>query len=1100
GTPVANRQRREIESLIGFFINTLALRLRFDGQLTVAELLAQLRETTLAAFDHQELPFEQVVEALQPKRSLSHSPLTQSHFAFDNTPNRDALRLPGLELELLESAIVTAQNDFSIQLHDTGDALFGFVVYASDLFDRATAERWTGYYVRLLEGMVAGASATVDALPLMPADERRRVLLDFNTGADATTPTATIHELFAQQAALQPDATAVVCGERRLSYGELHERSDRLCRYLQEFGVGAEGRVGIHLDRSIEMLIAMLGIVKAGAAYVPLAPGQPEKYTSHLLQDAGIDCVLLRSEHLSRLLSAGRDVVLMNGAVDDESWLADYASGAITPAADPDALAYVLYTSGSTGMPKGVAVPHRAAVNYLHYAATQYLPDVAGAVVSTPLSFDATLTTIMAPWLAGKPCILLPEEMGALLSELLACFQRPEPLLFKLTPAHLEALASLAERPASGVAHRVVAGGEQLSRHLLRRFAERVAPDAIVINEYGPTETVVGCTAYEASADDRYAPSPAVPIGRPVANAAIYILDALGEPVPVGVAGEIFIGGAGVARGYLNRPELTAERFVRDPFRADPSARMYRTGDLARWLPDGNLEYLGRNDFQLKIRGFRIEPGEIEAKLRQCAGVREAVVVAHDMARIVAREEQSGDKRLVAYIAGEPALSAAALRDQISAQLPEYMVPSAIVVMDAFPLTPNGKLDRNALPAPDAAALAAQEHVPPQGELEETLAAIWKELLGVERIGRDDQFFELGGHSLLAVQLLSRIRVTLGVDVALRDLFARPALAALAETVRRAGASTMARIRIADRSRRLPLSLSQQRLWFLDRLDRAASAAYHMPAALRLHGTLDVAALRATLDRLMARHEGLRTSFLSADGVPYQQIAPADCGFALTMRDLRELDPDSRARAVIHLAAEEAGAPFDLTTGPLIRGQLLTLAGDEHVLLITQHHIVTDGWSLSILVREMAALYEAFRRGEADPLPPLEIQYADYAQWQREWLRGEELTRQLDHWKEHLAGAPALLELPLDRPRPAVQSHAGGSVPLVLSAELTGALRAFGQRQGVTPFMILLAAWGLLLSRLSGQKDVVIGTPVANRPRREVENLIGFFVNTLAVR
>ncbi|HET8797897.1 MAG TPA: condensation domain-containing protein, partial [Thermoanaerobaculia bacterium] len=673
-------------------------------------------------------------------------------------------------------------------------------------------------------------------------------------------------------------------------------------------------------------------------------------------------------------------------------------------------------------------------------------------------------------------------------------FQRREPLLFKLTPAHLEALANLAERPLSGVRHTVVVGGEQLSRHVLRRFLDRVLPDAVVVNEYGPTETVVGCTIHVCTADDRDASGSAVPIGKPIAGTRIYILDTNGEPVPAGVVGEIHIGGAGVARGYLNRPELTAERFLDDPFRPDAQARMYRTGDLARWLPDGSIEYLGRNDFQVKIRGFRIELGEIEAKVAACAGVREAVVIA--------REDVPGEKQLVAYVVSEGGvdLTASEIRALLSPQLPEAMVPSAIVILEALPLTANGKLDRKALPAPEATARSAREYEAPRDHVEATLATLWQALLGIDRVGRLDDFFELGGHSLLAVQLISRLRAALGVEMPLRQVFSRPALFAMAEAVREAGATTMDPILRADRDRPLELSLAQQRLWFLDQLDQAASAAYHMTTALRLTGELDVAALQWTLDRLVARHESLRTSFGEIDGVPYQQIAPPDCGFALSRQDLSALSEAERERTVAALAGEEARAPFDLSAGPLIRGRLLRLATDEHVLLLTQHHIVSDGWSLGVVIRELAALYTAARRGESDPLPPLEIQYADYAQWQRRWLQGEELARQIGFWKEQLSGAPALLNLPLDKPRPAVQTHAGGRVPFLLPASLTAGLRALSQRQGVTLFMTLLSAWGVLLSRLSGQTDVVIGTSVANRQRREIENLIGFFVNTLALR
>ncbi|HEY0372253.1 MAG TPA: condensation domain-containing protein, partial [Thermoanaerobaculia bacterium] len=576
-----------------------------------------------------------------------------------------------------------------------------------------------------------------------------------------------------------------------------------------------------------------------------------------------------------------------------------------------------------------------------------------------------------------------------------------------------------------------------------------------------------------------------------IPDLTVYLLDAHREPVPVGVVGELYIGGAGVARDYLNRPELTAERFLANPF---AEGTMYKSGDLGRLLADGSIEFIGRNDAQVKIRGFRIELGEIEAKLAQCEGVREAVVIA--------REDVPGDKRLVAYVVWSAAatLPLSALRETLSRDLPEYMVPSAFVQLESLPLTTNGKLDRKALPAPDALSLVTREYEAPQGELEEKLAAIWCELLRVDQVGRHDNFFELGGHSLLAVQLISRIRATLGVDIPLRDLFAQSSLQALAETVRRAGASTLERIELADRSQHLPLSLAQQRLWFLAQLDPAASAAYHMPAALRLTGNLDLASLRAALNHLVARHESLRTSFAVVAGVPYQQIAPETIGFALKREDLSRLRPEEREAHVTRIIHQESRAPFDLGIGPLIRGRLLTLTDDEHVLLITQHHIITDAWSENVLVRELAALYTAFTQGEDDPLPSLEIQYADYAQWQRRWLQGEELARQSAFWKQHLTGAPALLALPLDHPRPAVESHAGSSVPLVLSAELTAALRTFSQRHGVTMFMTLLSAWGVLLSRLSGQTDVVIGTPVANRQRREVEGLIGFFVNTLALR
>ena len=586
------------------------------------------------------------------------------------------------------------------------------------------------------------------------------------------------------------------------------------------------------------------------------------------------------------------------------------------------------------------------------------------------------------------------------------------------------------------------------------------------------------------------------PIGRPVSNTRIYILDGHGSPVPVGVAGELYIGGAGVARGYLNRPGLTAERFVVDPFAGLADARMYKTGDLGRWLADGTIEFLGRNDFQVKLRGFRIELGEIEARLSAHEIVREAVVVA--------REDSPGDKRLVAYYVAQGGAAGAetgaeALRRHVLASLPDYMVPSAFVCLEKLPLTPNGKLDRQALPAPEGGAYAARAYEAPAGEAEETLARLWAELLKVERVGRHDNFFELGGHSLLAVTLVSRLRQALAVEVALSALFARPVLADFAAGLAKAPESALPAIVPAERDGPLPLSFAQQRLWFLAQFE-GASAAYHIPGGVRLKGTLDRGALRRALDRIVGRHEGLRTSFAMAGGQPVQRIADADSGFVLAEHDLRSLSETDAAAELGRLAAEEAPAPFDLERGPLIRGRLVRLQDDEHVLLATMHHIVSDGWSMSVLINELSALYAAFSQGREDPLPQLSVQYADYAVWQRRWLEGDVLRRQAEYWKTALAGAPVLLTLPADRPRPAQQDYAGAAIEVRLDAGLTRALKALSLRHGATLHMTLLAGWAALLSRLSGQEEVVIGSPVANRGRAEIEGLIGFFVNTLALR
>ena len=561
--------------------------------------------------------------------------------------------------------------------------------------------------------------------------------------------------------------------------------------------------------------------------------------------------------------------------------------------------------------------------------------------------------------------------------------------------------------------------------------------------------------------------------------------------MPIGVEGELYIGGAGVARGYLNRAELTAQRFVPDPFSAAPGARMYRSGDLGRWRADGNIEYLGRNDQQVKIRGYRIELGEIESQLSRYPQVKEAVVLA--------REDEPGEKRLVAYYtAEEDAVEVNGLRTHLQASLPEYMVPAAFVRLEQIPLTPNGKVDRKALPAPEGDAYHRGEYEAPQGQVEEGLARIWEELLQVQRVGRQDNFFELGGHSLLAVRLSSRILQAYSVEVSVQSIFQNLSIQALAQAIERGVVQAVLPIRAVERSGPLPLSFAQQRLWFLAQLEEGASLAYHIPLALRLKGCLDKRALRAALDRIVARHESLRTRFLTNDGVPRQQIDSCEVGFALLEQDLRE-DGDVDEQLQV-LVSQEARQAFDLVRGPLIRGRLLQISDQEQVLLITMHHIVSDGWSMGVLFKELAALYDSYREGKEDPLPPLAIQYADYALWQRQWLQGERFQQQSRYWQQTLKGAPQLLNVPTDRARPATQSYIGSHIEVVLEKTLTRGLKELSRRHGTTLFMTVLAGWAALLSRLSGQEEVVIGTPVANRVRTEVENLIGFFVNTLAIR
>ncbi|MCF7223318.1 amino acid adenylation domain-containing protein [Marilutibacter chinensis] len=1095
GTPVANRQRTEVEPLVGFFVNTLALRVSVEHDPSVAELLGQVRRSTLDAYSHQDVPFEQVVEALQPQRSLSYSPIFQTLFAFNNTPEGGEVPLPGLSLSPIPAERHTTHFDLELGVREVEDVIRGNIGYAGDLFDAATIGRLADSFVRMLEAMVADDSVRVSALPLLSEAGRAAIVEGFNATAADHGTAASLPELFAAQVRRTPEAPAIGFEGDSVSYAELDRRANRVAQRLIALGVKPDDRVAICVERGIGLVAGVLGIVKAGAGYVPLDPAYPPDRLRYMLENSTPSALVSQAALLARLPLLGACTAPLLD-IDDGSCDAMPDSDPAVPGIGPDHLAYVIYTSGSTGLPKGVAMPQGPLLNLLAWQRG------ADAEASTPervlqfaaLGFDVAFQELFHTLGTGGCLLPVREEVRQDPFALAAFIERHGVQRIFLPFVAFQGLVAAAEqegRALPTLRHVITAGEQLFVTPAIRAFFARM-PGRRLHNQYGPTETHVATAHTLDALPEHWGATP--PIGRPIANARAYLLDAHGQPVPVGVTGELFLAGDCIARGYLNREDLTAERFLPDPFSSRPGARMYRTGDLGRWLPNGEIDYLGRNDFQVKIRGFRVELGEIEAKLGQCAGVREAVVMAH--------EDGAGGKRLVAYLQVRPgeAPGAAALRAELARELADYMIPAAFVTLDAWPTTPSGKIDRKALPDPGQAAVASREYVAPEGGTEQALAGIWCALLNIERVGRDDHFFELGGHSLLAVQLVAHVRARLGVELPLRTIFAEPTLSGLAGALSGQARASVDAIPRADRAAALPLSWAQQRLWFLAQLDPAAGVAYHIPAALRLKGHLDRDALKRALDRIVARHENLRTSFTSTDAGPVQSIAAETIGFALVEEDLASLDAPAREQALRARAAEEARAPFDLAAGPLFRGRLIRLAADEHALLLTQHHIVSDGWSLGVLVKEVTTLYAAFVEGRADPLPPLPIQYADYAVWQRGWLQGEALEAQVAFWREHLRGAPPLLELPTDRPRPPVQSYAGAVVPVALSKATTAGLRRLSKRHGTTLFMTLLAGWSALLSRYSGQQEVVVGTPVANRQRTEVEPLVGFFVNTLALR
>ncbi|HKU72542.1 MAG TPA: non-ribosomal peptide synthase/polyketide synthase, partial [Pyrinomonadaceae bacterium] len=1091
GTPIANRQQSEIEGLIGFFVNTLALRTTIEESESFQHLLQRVREVCLGAYQHQDVPFEMVVEEMAVERALNHTPIFQVMFALQNMP-QSALLLEDVEISVLEVESGTAKFDLTLRISEDEGRLSGQVEYDTDLFEAASIKRLAFHYQQLLQELVRDAEQVVAAVSLLGTAERQQLLIGWNQ-TSAPEPDRCLHELFEAQVERTPAAVAVICEEQQLCYGELNQRANQLAHYLKRHGVGAEVLVGVYLERSVEMIVALLGILKAGGAFVPLDPTYPQERIAFMLADAGVT-VLLTQEYLrEKLGESGAQVVCL-----DEEWSLIRQGSIENPAGGslPGNLAYVIYTSGSSGLPKGVAIEQRGLSNYLCWVNETFF---AGRGYSLPfvtrLSFDASLKQVFAPLLRGEQVWVVSDDTVSDLSALLAVLNTRSNLALNCVPSLWAAL--LNSVPENELANRLKSlrclflGGESLNPELLERTFVAI-PELDVWNLYGPTE------ATSNASFSRISPSRKPLIGRPIVNTEAYVLDANLQPVPIGVVGELYLGGVGLARGYLWRPELTAERFVPHCFSGEPGKRLYRTGDLACFREDGQLEYQGRLDQQVKVRGYRIELGEIDAVLSAHLAVRQSVTIV--------RQDAGGDKRLVSYIvaATEDAVEVGELRRHLKQQLPDYMIPSAFVLLDVLPLMPNGKIDRGALRAPEAADIEHQPSSSTQTPIEEIITGICAHLLKYEAVSGADNFFELGGHSLLATRLIARLRESLALEIPVRWVFQTQTLGELAELVeeefareKAAAGSRIAIRRRGETEANPPLSFGQQRLWFLDQLE-PDSPVYNVPTSVRLSGPLNLSVVNQSLNEIINRHESLRTKFAIVDGQPVQVIEPA-LELAIEVVDLTSMPEPAREAEAQRLSAAEALRPFDLTTGPLLRATLLRLAAEEHILLLTMHHIISDGWSMGVLVREVAALYPAFSRQLPSPLPQLQIQYADYAVWQREQL-GALLDEQLSYWREQLSGAPAVIGLPTDKVRPAVKSYRGARERVELSAELTTALKALSREQGVTLFMVLLAAFKVLLWRYAGQVDVVVGTPIANRQQSEIEGLIGFFVNTLALR
>ncbi|MEO6196237.1 MAG: amino acid adenylation domain-containing protein [Thermoanaerobaculia bacterium] len=1090
-----------IDTMVGMFINALPVRLRIDPERRLGDWLGELQIQQIEQREYEYSPFEQI----QAWSEIEHGVrVFETLLVFENYPVDSLDGSEDLGFEIRESVLAEA-NNHALTLFGSPQrgGLELKISYHWTRLSAASARRLLEALAGLLAAMVAQPEALLGELAVLSPAERHELLAAGAGPRAGATGNACIHALVAATAAHAPRAVAVEQGDLRLTYGELEARASRLAGHLRRLGVGAESIVGLAVERSPEMLVAMLGVLKAGGAYLPLDPNYPRERMALMLEDSEAGVLLTQERLADRLPATAARVVFL-----DAEWPAIEAGEALAgdgPAL-PQSPAYVIYTSGSTGRPKGVLVPHAGLVNYVRGAIAEYGVGPADRILQfASVSFDTSAEEIYPCLLAGGTLVLRDDAMIGSLDGFVRAVDRLRITALDLPTAYWHELAVEADAqgldlPAS--LRLVIIGGEEALADRLAAWRRRVGERIRLVNTYGPTEATIVTTQLDLTAPAADGASrPA--IGRAVPNARTYILDRRMELLPRGVDGELYIGGSGLARGYLGRPDLTAERFLPDPFAPEDGTaggeRLYRTGDLVRLLKDGTLEFRGRADHQVKIRGFRVELGEIEAALRRVEGVREAVV---------AMQGDAGEQRLAAWVAAAPgAIQAGGLRTALKETLPEYMIPAAFVLLEALPLTAGGKVDRRALPAPDSSRPEVDaSYAAPRNPVQEVLAGIWGELLGVERVGVEDDFFQLGGHSLLVAKLAARVRQVFAVELSLVEVFKKPTVAELADAIERAQRGTSASelpelppIGRAPRDRPIPLSFPQERVWFLDQLSSGGNIAYNFQVSTWIRGPLDVAVLHRTLDELVRRHEVLRTSFPSVGGLPVQRIHPP-ASVELPVLDLRQVPAGERRDFAERIFAETVSIPFDLTRPPLIRWRLLRLEDDYWELIQVEHHFVHDGWSFAVLLGEIKAIYPAFLHGEPSPLPELPVQYADFAVWQRQWMAGPVMDRMLDFWKRKLAGAPHGLEIATDRPRPARTSFAGDVELFLLPPDLYDGLRKFSRREGFTLYMTMLAGFFALLQRYTGEQDMVIGTSNANRRAREIEGMIGMVVNSLLLR
>ncbi|HEY2495744.1 MAG TPA: amino acid adenylation domain-containing protein [Candidatus Angelobacter sp.] len=1091
GTSIANRSRTNTHELIGFFLNTLVIRANLEGDPTFREVLRQVRQSALSGYDHQDLPFEKLVEELAPDRDISRNPLIQVMFTVRRPTDS---KFAGLELSEFGADIRHSKFDFTMIVEESNEPKLA-LNYSTDLFEAVTIEWMLGHYERLLKAVVENPEQRIWDLAMLAKNETRQLLVEWNLG-ETQGGQKCVHELFEECAARMGNAVAVEHQGQELTYAELNRRANRLAHYLRTVGVRPDTRVAIGVERGLEMVVGMVAVLKAGGAYVPLDLSYPRERLQFILEDSTPVALLVRSDWPGLLDLAGgiHEGIQVIDVANEDAFrsLPETSLERAETGVDAENLAYVIYTSGSTGEPKGSEIPHRSIAGFIFGIDYVRFDEETVLLQHSSVSWDAFTLELWGALLTGGRSVLAQQRILSA-EEIRKYVQGRGVNTLWLTAALLNSIVESDVECLQGVKY-LLTGGETASvTHIKRALAEM--PGMRVVNGYGPSECTVFSSCYVVPGE---LPESVIslPIGKPIGDRRMYVLDRAMNVVPIGVVGEAYVAGASVARGYLRRPDLTAERFVPDRYSEEGGGRLYRTGDLVRWRRDGTIEFVGRNDLQVKVRGFRIELGEIEAILQQQSGIRGCAVVAKSGA--------NGSKRLIAYVVGDYE----GLRRDLKGKLPAYMVPSVIVGLQELPLTSNGKVDRQALEKLENLGLddSAQHYEAPRTSIEEELAEIWAAVLEVTRVGRHDNFFDLGGHSLLAVAMVSRFRDTFGIDVQVHTIFESPTIADLAEVIERSLQSRsdkgVARKQANSSSRPslFPLSYQQEQLWFLDRFE-PSSDFYNVPLAWRLEGDLDVATLERSLQEVVRRHEILRTCFVMDEHQDLKQkVVGEKVDVRLPVMDLRQLEASEREEQAKKIIAEEGSKAFDLTQAPLLRGLLVRMGEREHVLGLTLHHIICDDWSLRILMSELGKLYEAYGRGEESPLPELGMQYGEYALEQREGLRGGGLEQQMEYWKGQLEGMPQVLELPTDHVRPARQSFRGGIEQRSLSSDLLEGVNAVGKGERASLFMTLLAVCQVLLMRYSGQEDFGIGTVVANRKRIEMEQIIGFFLNTLVIR